>query len=130
RRILVMDDEAPVRQMIGDLLRHFGCDPALAGDGAQAVEMYAAARQAGRPFDAVILDLTVPGGLGGREAMRRLLEIDPGARGIIASGYSNDPVMAEHRRHGFLGVVRKPFRMEELRAVLAMVLADRPAAGG
>jgi PAS domain S-box-containing protein len=130
RRILVMDDEAPVLQMIGDLLRHFGHEPVLAGDGARAVELYAAARQEGRPFDAVILDLTVPGGLGGREAMRRLLEIDPGTRGIIASGYSNDPVMAEHRRHGFLGVVRKPFRMEELRAVLAAVLVDRTADGG
>jgi PAS domain S-box-containing protein len=125
-RILVMDDEALVRVMLGDMLRHFGYEVVLTAHGAEAVEAYERAFRAGEPFAAVILDLTVPGGMGGKETMRRLLEIDPGARAIVASGYSNDPVMSQYRRHGFRGVVAKPFRLEELKRALAEVLvADK-----
>jgi PAS domain S-box-containing protein len=129
-RILVMDDEALVRVMIGDMLRHFGHEAVLTSDGAEAVEAYRRAFRDGARFAAVILDLTVPGGMGGREAMRLLLAIDPDVRGIVASGYSNDPVMAEYRKHGFRGVVAKPFRLDELRRTLRQVLAPPPGGPG
>jgi PAS domain S-box-containing protein len=127
-RILVMDDEALVRVMLGDMLRHFGYEVVLTASGAEAVEAYERGFREGRPFAAVILDLTVPGGMGGKETMRRLLEIDPGARAIVASGYSNDPVMSQYRRHGFRGVVAKPFRLEEMKRALHGVLRgdDKP----
>jgi PAS domain S-box-containing protein len=126
-RILVMDDERPVKEVLGAILGHFGYEPDFARDGLEALEIYRAARDSGRPFDAVILDLTIPGGMGGKETIRRLLEIDPEVRAIVASGYSDDPVMADYRRYGFRGVVPKPFRFEELREVLERVL--RPAGG-
>jgi len=91
-------------------------------DGESAVQAYRAAMQADSPFDAVILDLTIRGGYGGEEAMRRLLEIDPAAVGIVSSGYSESPVMSESRRFGFRDCIAKPYRPEELRVVLDRVL--------
>ena len=129
-RVLVMDDEALVRVMIGDMLRHFGYEVVLTADGAEAVEAYRRAFRDGARFAAVILDLAVPGGMGGKEAMRLLLETDPDVRAIVASGYSNDPVMAEYRRHGFRGVVAKPFRLDELRRTLRQVLGSPAPAPG
>jgi CheY-like chemotaxis protein len=76
----------------------------------------------GQPFDAVILDLTVPGGIGGKEAMKRLLEIDPRVKAIVSSGYSNDPVMAKFREYGFRGVIAKPYKIEELSGVLRRII--------
>ncbi|MCE5272799.1 PAS domain S-box protein, partial [bacterium] len=93
-RVLVMDDEPGVLQVASLMLKHLGCCTELAADGAQALEAFKAAREAGQPFDAVILDLTVPGGMGGRETLARLLEIDPGLKAIVSSGYSNDDVIA------------------------------------
>jgi CheY-like chemotaxis protein len=121
-RILVMDDEAPVKEVLGAMLDRFGYEPEFARDGAEALAMYRAARDSGRPFDAVILDLTIPGGMGGKDTIHKLLEIDPQVRAIVASGYSDDPVMADFRRYGFRGVVPKPFRFEDLRAILIRVL--------
>jgi DNA-binding NarL/FixJ family response regulator len=76
--------------------------------------MYREAGESGRGFDVVIMDLTIPGGMGGREAVAELLEMDPAARVIVSSGYSNDPVMADYRGHGFCAAVIKPFQMNEL----------------
>jgi PAS domain S-box-containing protein len=117
-RVLVMDDEQMVRDVLGALLRNLGCEVTLAGEGDAAIEMYRMAQAGGLTFDAVILDLTVPGGMGGKEALRHLQKLDPHVRAIVSSGYSNDPVMAEYGEYGFSGVVCKPFNMHQLQEVL------------
>jgi PAS domain S-box-containing protein len=122
-RILVMDDEASIRKVATLLLARAGYTPVTAADGAEAVALYRAARDRGEPFAAVIMDLTVPAGMGGAEAVKQLRLIDPDVKAIVSSGYSNDPVMANFREHGFLGVVPKPYDPVELAAVLGEVLA-------
>ncbi|MGC8839485.1 MAG: CHASE4 domain-containing protein [Anaerolineae bacterium] len=121
-RVLVMDDGEMVRGALRAMLESLGYEVALARDGAEALEQYRAARDAGRPFHAVVLDLTVPGGMGGKEAAQELLRLDPEARLIVSSGYSNDPVLSEHTRYGFRGVLPKPFRLDDLARVLREVL--------
>jgi signal transduction histidine kinase/ActR/RegA family two-component response regulator len=122
--ILIMDDEEDMRNTTGDMLMRLGYSVDFAGDGGEAIAKYRGAREGGRPFDAVIMDLTVPGGMGGREAIRQLLAIDPDARAIVSSGYSDDTVLADHRSFGFRGVVRKPYRLRDLSEVVAAVLRD------
>jgi CheY-like chemotaxis protein len=121
-KILLMDDEDRVRQIVGELLEHLGYRVHLSRDGSAAVEAYADASRSGEPFDLVILDLTVPGGMGGREALARLQEIDPAVKAIVSSGYSNDPVMANFRDFGFSGVVTKPFTLDDLARTISAVL--------
>ena len=117
-----MDDETTVRTVLRAMLRKLGYDVEEAADGAAAIEQFAEARKAGKPFALVIMDLTVPGGIGGREAVTKIRAMDSGARAVVSSGYSNDPVMAEFRRYGFDGVIEKPYRLEELARVLEGVL--------
>ena len=121
-RVLLMDDEEIVREVAGEMLTRIGYEVEFAGDGAEAIELYKRAKETGQPFEAVILDLTVPGGMGGKEAIKRLLEIDPGVKAIVSSGYSNDAVMAEFREYGFKGVIAKPYKIEELSEVLHRVI--------
>ena len=123
-RILVMDDEGMVREVVGEMLSSSGHEVVLAGDGVEAVRIYRDALNDGVRFDAVLLDLTVRGGVGGKEAMRRLLEVDREAVGIVCSGYSDDPVMAEFETHGFKGRIAKPFVAHALLATLAEVLDE------
>lgn len=117
-RILVMDDEDDVRRVVGEMLRKLGYEPDFAREGAEAVMLYQHSVETGLPFAAVIMDLTIPGGMGGQETIKKLIEIDPGARVIVASGYSTDPVMADFESYGFLGVLSKPFTAEMLATVL------------
>jgi len=119
--ILIMDDEEMVRDVITEMLGNFGYRLVAACDGAEAVKKYRAAKAAGAVFQAVILDLTVPGGMGGRQAAQQILAIDPAARVIVSSGYSNDPVMADYKSHGLSGAVLKPYRVEELAQGLAFL---------
>ncbi len=121
-RVLVMDDDELVLETVGAMLKTLDHSAVFVPDGESAVRAYRAAMQAGTPFDAVILDLTIRGGYGGEEAMRQLLEIDPNAVGIVSSGYSASPVMAEARRYGFKDCIAKPYRPEELRLVLDRAL--------
>jgi PAS domain S-box-containing protein len=123
-RILVMDDEEMVRLVTQSMLEHHGYEVTLTCDGAEVIEKYRSASQAGLPFDAVLMDLTIPGGMGGKEALARLLEFDPGIRAIVASGYSNDPVMANYKIHGFRKVITKPYTIEELIATVAEVVTQ------
>jgi PAS domain S-box-containing protein len=118
RRILVMDDELPIRKLATLLLQRIGHTATTVADGAEAIQVYEAARQRGEPFHAVIMDLTIPQGMGGKETIRQLKELDPKVRAIVSSGYSNDPVMAEFREYGFSGVVPKPYNSEDLAGAL------------
>ncbi|HOD69716.1 MAG: Chemotaxis protein CheY [Deltaproteobacteria bacterium ADurb.BinA179] len=121
-RILVMDDEEIIRDVLSSMLDFLGYEVQVASDGAQALSMYREAMDAGKPFDAVIMDLTVPGGMGGKEAIHDLLEMDPNAKAIVSSGYSTDPVVTNYQDYGFKGVISKPFKIEELKeAVQALV---------
>lgn len=117
-RVLLMDDEATIRRVAGRLLERLGYRVDYAVDGAEALDLYRAARDAGQPYRVVILDLTVAAGMGGEECIKRLRDIDPHVRAIVSSGYSNDPVMAQYERFGFAGVVAKPYRLNELSAAL------------
>ncbi|MBN2123560.1 MAG: PAS domain S-box protein, partial [Deltaproteobacteria bacterium] len=121
-KVLVMDDEEIIRDIAGKMLTHMGYEAAYARDGLEAIALYREALESGTCFDAVIMDLTIPGGMGGKEAVKRLLEIDPRARVIVSSGYSNDPVLSDFGAYGFRGVVSKPYRIEELAGVLQELL--------
>jgi PAS domain S-box-containing protein len=113
-RILIMDDEDFVREIAGRLLRRAGHETVLAADGKEAIALYQEAQATGRPFDVTIMDIVVPDGMGGQEAAQRILAINPDAKIIVSSGYSNDPIMADFRHYGFCGVAAKPYQMEEL----------------
>ncbi len=122
-RVLVMDDELIIRKVAQELLGSLGHDVAVAENGDAAVEQYRRAIAEGRPFDVVILDLTVRGGKGGAETMRELLAIDPGVKAVVSSGYSDDQVIATFRQHGFCFFLKKPYDIQELGRVLNDVMA-------
>ncbi len=121
-KILVMDDERMIRELAGEILWHLGYEVEFAGDGKEAIALYRTALKSPKPFDAVILDLTVRGGMGGKEAIQKLIEMDPDVRGIVSSGYSDDPGMTDFRKYGFSGVVAKPYTLQELGEKLSRVL--------
>jgi PAS domain S-box-containing protein len=121
-RILVMDDEEIIREMLGKMLSLAGYEVELTQDGAEAIDRYSEAKEAKRPFDAVIMDLTVPGGMGGKEAISRLLEIDPDARVIVSSGYATDSIMSEYKKFGFKAVVTKPYSVAQIEKTLYSLL--------
>jgi len=117
-RVLLMDDDEMVIDIAGEMLARLGYDAEFASNGSEVIELYEDARGSGAPFDAVILDLTIRGGMGGREVVGRLREIDPGVKAIASSGYSDDPVMADFEAHGFVGVIPKPYEMRSLSEML------------
>ena len=121
-KILVMDDEEIIRNVAAKMLNHVGYEVVLAEDGNRAIELYSQAVQAGQPFDAVILDLTVRSGLGGKETLARLREIHPELKAVVSSGYSNDPVMSEFEKYGFAGVIAKPYKVRELGETIGRIV--------
>ncbi|HSE83282.1 MAG TPA: response regulator [Thermodesulfobacteriota bacterium] len=123
-RILIMDDEEIIREVAGEILGQLGYEVEFAKDGSEAIELYKRAKEGDSLFDAVIMDLTVPGGMGGKETIEKLKEIDPKVKAIASSGYSNDPVMAEYRKYSFRGVVAKPYEIEELSKILYKVIQE------
>jgi PAS domain S-box-containing protein len=120
--ILVMDDEDLIRNSVGELIMALGHDVDLAENGEAAIEQYQTAMKAGTPYDIVILDLTVRGGLGGRETIERLLAIDSGVRAIVSSGYSGDAVLSDYHKYGFKTRLTKPYKLGELRDALNALL--------
>jgi PAS domain S-box-containing protein len=118
-RVLVMDDEEPIRKVARAMLQKLGCAVLEAADGVQALSLYEQALSAGGPSPIVIMDLTVPGRMGGLETLRRLRALDPGVRAVVSSGYSNDPILASPREHGFEGVLTKPYTLEEIQRTLS-----------
>ena len=121
-RLLLMDDEEMVRNMAMSLISKLGYEVVIASDGTQAVEKYREAKLSGKPFAAVILDLTVKGGMGGKKALEKLKEIDPGVKAIVSSGYSIDQVMSDHIGVGFAGMIAKPYSLAKMSRILWKVI--------
>ncbi len=117
-RILVMDDEEMIREALGELLKELGYDVAFAKDGVEAIATYREALGQDLGFDVVIMDLTIPGGMGGKEAIQELLVVDPTVKAIVSSGYSSDPVMARYEDYGFSAVLTKPLMLDDVIQVL------------
>jgi PAS domain S-box-containing protein len=120
-RALVMDDEPAVLEVMAQMLKSLGWTVTTSSEGGEAVERYRAAMTGGTPFDVAVLDLTIRGGLGGVETVARLAAEDPDVRAVAASGYTDDPVLANPQLYGFRGVLRKPFRLEDMDAVISGV---------
>ncbi|GJL55309.1 MAG: hypothetical protein NPIRA02_24410 [Nitrospirales bacterium] len=123
-KVLVMDDEESIRVLASEMLRTCGYHFEMAKNGEEAVRLYQQAKETDTPFSAVILDLTVPGGLGGKETMVQLLQIDPDVKAVVSSGYSNDPIMAHYQRFGFHAVMTKPYSLMELSDVMYRVVME------
>lgn len=123
--ILVMDDEEIIRDMSTGMLEYLGYQATTCLDGAEAITRYKAAMEAGEPFSAVIMDLTIPGGMGGREAAEQIRALDPKACLIVSSGYSNDPIMSDYNKYGFSAAVAKPYKIIELGQLLSSMLPVR-----
>ena len=124
-RILVMDDEAMIRKLAGELLSYLGYKVDFALDGSEAVKRYKEALASKNPFDAVILDLTVKGGMGGKETIQELVKIDPKVVAVVSSGYCNDPGITDFAKYGFSGVVTKPYTMGELGEKMNQVISNQ-----
>lgn len=124
KRILLVDDEEMIRDVTGRILKHMGAgDVLMAGDGKEAVHIYQQSRINGNEIDAIIMDLTIPGGMGGREAMAELYKIDPDVRVVVSSGYASDPTLSDYKAYGFKGVLVKPYKIQELDTVLTDILS-------
>ncbi|GAB4323485.1 MAG: hypothetical protein Kow0069_28630 [Promethearchaeota archaeon] len=124
-KLLVLEDEEALANLLRNVLPRLGVDEdhfLVVGDGMAAVEAYKEALEGGRRYDLVLLDLTVPGAMGGLEAMQMLKKIDPAVRAVVTSGYSQEPVMANYKEHGFVGVLKKPFTMAEFSNVMSSAL--------
>ena len=121
--ILVMDDEETIREIASSILTHLGYQVTTCADGEEAIELYRQSVDSGLPFKTIIMDLTIPGGLGGKQAAERILALFPTACLIVSSGYSNDPVMSNYREHGFSGAIAKPYNISEVEQVLGSLLS-------
>ena len=122
KKILIMDDEIMIGEIASQMLSFLGCESLHVTSGEDAIAVYRQHRDKGEPFDVVIMDLTVPGGMGGSEAVVEILAIDPQARVLVSSGYSNNQIMTNFADYGFRGVVEKPFDMHSLQEAIEAVL--------
>ncbi len=118
-KVLVMDDEEIIREVITKMLQHLGHEVDTAQDGASTIELYFKAKKEGKPFDVVLMDLTIPGGMGGKETIEKIRALDPHIKAVVSSGYANDPIMANFKDYGFIGVVPKPYQIEELGKIIS-----------
>jgi len=125
-KVLLMDDEQVILDVTNEVLRFLGYDVMFAKDGEAAIELYRQEQARGSPFDLVILDLSVPEGVGGKEAFERLHAIDPQAKVVISSGFTNDPMLTNYASYGLDGVLAKPYRITEIKALLENMI---PAKG-
>ncbi|MBI4698904.1 MAG: PAS domain S-box protein [Nitrospirae bacterium] len=117
-KILLMEDEASIRQTVSKVLKQIGYTVETAKNGEETIKQYTDAMGSELPFDIVMMDLTIRGGMGGKETIQELLRIDPEVKAIVSSGYSNDPIMADFKKYGFSGVITKPYEIEELSDLL------------
>ena len=121
-RILIMDDNDSIRDMGSQVLSFIGYEVECAEDGVKAIDMYKKAMESKIPFDVIIMDLTIPGGMGGKETIEKLHGIYPEAKAIVSSGYASDPIMADYAKYGFKGVIGKPFEIKDINEVLQRVI--------
>lgn len=126
-RVLFMDDEESICHLGSTILRRIGKEVTTVGDGSRAVQEFQQAQQEGHPYDLVILDLTIPGGMGGRETMEKLLQLDPAVKAIVSSGYSNDLVLSDYQAHGFRGMISKPYDIADFTHAVERVLKGERA---
>ena len=124
RRVLILEDEPLIRQLIEQNLRAAGCEVTPTCDGAETVARYQESLAAGQPYDLLVMDLSIPGGMGGAAAMEKLRALDPDVRAIVSSGYSDDPVMSRYLDYGFRAVLPKPYQPQELRELVEELLRD------
>jgi CheY-like chemotaxis protein len=124
-KILMMDDDEFLKELAKEMLDTLGYESEFAENGAEAIELFKKARESGKPHDAVILDLTIPGSMGGEEAIKILLDIDPEVKAIVCSGYSEGEVMSNYRKYGFKGMMPKPFDAYTLGKILNDVLKSK-----
>jgi CheY-like chemotaxis protein len=125
-RILVLDDDELVRNLVKDSLEFFGYEVAIATEGGEAIEIYQCAMNEGKPFQVVILDLIIHGGMGGVDTLRKLQDIDPDVQAVASSGYADDPIIKDYRSHGFTGAIAKPYNIADLREVIARLIKTEP----
>ena len=111
-----------VKSVTKNMLDELGHEVVVVSGGEEAVKTYQEAMTSGKPFDLVIMDLTIPGGMGGKEAVQEVLKIDPDARVIVASGYSSDPIMSNYEDHGFCSAITKPFRLTDLSRTISKII--------
>ena len=123
-RVLIVDDEEPIRDLVDFTLGRLGYEVSAAETALRGIELYREAMARGRRFDLVILDLTLPGGMGGKEALKRLLEIDPTVNAIVSSGYAMDATMSRSEDFGFRGMIAKPYEASELGRTVREVIAS------
>ncbi|MEE8125630.1 MAG: PAS domain S-box protein [Nitrospirales bacterium] len=123
-RILVMDDELSIRRMVQDALTQFGYEVTSAQDGQDAIDLFAEALAIGRKFEVVLLDITVPGAMGGKEAIQHLKNLDPQVKAVVTSGYSDDPIMSDFQAYGFQGILVKPYKISDLAKTLASLCSQ------
>lgn len=126
-RVLVLDDEEAICALVSCALEPLGYEVVETHDALTAIACYTDALQSGRPFDVVLSDLAIPGGMSGHEAVQRLRNIDPAVRAIVSSGYSSDPILSDFREHGFCAVIQKPYEISALGRTIAEVLASPTA---
>lgn len=117
-KVLLMDDEQIIIDVTLEVLKFLEYDVMFARDGAAALELYRREKEAGAPFDLVILDLSVPEGLGGKDAIGLLKAYDPAVRAIVSSGYSHDPAVQNFSAYGFSGRLSKPYKISDLKELL------------
>jgi len=121
-KILLMDDEQIILDVTQEVLKFLGYEVMFAREGETALEIYKQEKNAGSPFDLVILDLSVPEGLGGKETIGLLKEIDPDVKAVVSTGYSNDPAVLDFAGHGFSGKLSKPYKINDLRNILEQLI--------
>jgi len=121
-KVLLMDDEQIIIDVTHEVLRFLGYDVLYAKDGAAALELYKKEKSAGVPFDVVILDLSVPDGMGGKETIELLKLFDPSVKAIVSSGYSNDPVVQDFEQYGFAGRLNKPYKINDMKIILEQLI--------
>jgi signal transduction histidine kinase/ActR/RegA family two-component response regulator len=123
-KILFMDDEQVIRDVAEQIIRGIGYEPVMASHGIEAIELYRREKESGERFEAVILDLTVKNGMGGKETLKELINIDPDIKAIISSGYTDDPVIGKFHDYGFIGAITKPYKAKELKELLEKVIQE------
>ena len=121
-KVLLMDDEQIILDVTNEVLKFLGYEVVFAREGASAIDLYKTAKSSDSPFDIVILDLSVPDGMGGKEAIAGLKAFDPTVKAVVSSGYSNDPVVQEFERYGFSGKLTKPYKINDMKAILELLI--------